>query len=111
MVFDSMSAAREYEQREKMFRPNPKVPLTCVVGGWDVEDRRLCGYRAIGGRYLASSGDLVELANVFNSEGVVSRGPIMMFPRPVNAGVQLSGYGYVGYSYVSRETILGDVCR
>lgn len=86
LVFDCAAAAEEYRERQKILRKRDRVSVT-YVPGIEKEPKRGCGYRQIGGYYLAVGGDeasreALTLAGDLGT-GFRARGPLVVFPEPI----------------------------
>lgn len=86
LLFDCVGAAREYKERREALRKHDRVPVT-YVSGIEREPKRGCGYRQVGGWYLASGSESAskearalawELGTAFRVHG-----PLIVFPEPV----------------------------
>ena len=86
LVFDCSAAAKEYKDRHDTLGKKDRIPVT-YIPGIEKEPKRGCGYRHIGGYYLASGGEDDCGSTQTLSDGLGpnfrARGPLVIFPEPV----------------------------
>jgi hypothetical protein len=107
-VFDCPSAAKEHAKRIALGYDRTVVPVTPVAGGWAVDDKRVYGYRTIGGLYLSAyetTETIQSIADMLGGADIV--GPLVLFPKEVYT----RGKRFMSVKVVNRSEILDNASR